>query len=60
MKFFRKDKKLRKIEETEKYFLPIYKKCENVFSFDKECIKLYKNFIQMLEDTITKAKLNIN
>ncbi len=60
MKAFSKEKKLRKINEVEKYFLPIYEKSENIFSFDEKYVKLYKDFMKLLKNTIKKAKLNIN
>ncbi len=59
MKFFSKEKKLRKIEEVEKYFLPIYEKCIDVFNLDLKYIKLYKTFLQLLKETIIVAKKNI-
>jgi len=54
------EKKLRKIEEVEKYFLPIYEKCENIFSFDEKYVKLHKIFIKELKKTIKQANLIIN
>ena len=60
MKPFTKEKKLRKINEVENYFLPIYTKCINIFDIDSKYIKLYNNFITMLKKTIKEAKLNIN
>lgn len=60
MKPFRKEKKLRKIEEVEVYFLPIYEKCEAIFNFDEKYIKLHIDFIKMLKETLEEAKLNIN
>jgi len=59
MKPFRKEKKMRKIEEVEKYFLPIYEKCEDIFKIDSKYIKLHKEFINLLKNTIKEAKLNI-
>lgn len=60
MKPFRRDKKLRKIEEVEKYFLPIYEKSIDIFSFDTKYQKLHTEFIELLKETIKKAKLDIN
>ena len=59
MTAFRNDKKLRKIEEVEKYFLPLYYKCENIFSLDIKNLELYKKFIKMLEEKIKETKNNI-
>ena len=59
MKPFSKEKKLRKINEVEKYFLPIYEKAENIFSNDIKYYKIYHRFICMLKDVINQAKLDI-
>ncbi len=59
MKPFSKEKKLRKIREIEKYFLPIYKKCSNIFNINLNSAKLYKTFIEELETTTQKAKNNL-
>jgi hypothetical protein len=59
MKPFSKEKKLRKIEEVEKYFLPIYEKAEGVFLIDTQYIEKYKLFIELLKDVIIKAKKHI-
>jgi hypothetical protein len=59
MKPFSKEKKLRKIEEVEKYFLPLYEKLESVFTNFGEYKELYPIFIQLLKVIIKKSKLNI-
>jgi len=56
---FPKEKKLRKIEEVERYFLPIYKKAKNIFTVDLENTKRYNNFIDMLENKIKEIKNNL-
>jgi len=56
---FPKEKKLRKIEEVERYFLPIYKKAKNIFTVDLENTKRYNNFIDMLENKIKEIKINL-
>ncbi len=60
MKFFSNEKKLRKIEEVEKYFLPIYEKSKSVFTFEAKYTKLYNTFMNILQETISNAKLNAN
>ena len=59
MKPFSSEKKLRKIEEVEKYFLPIYEKSENIFSLDVKYTKIYNSFIELLKETLYKAKLDV-
>ena len=60
MKAFSIEKKERKINEVEKYFLPIYEKCSNVFDFNQKYVYIYREFIELLKKTVEKAKLNIN
>ena len=60
MKPFTTEKKLRKIEEVEKYFLPIYEKCNKIYNFDSKYIKLHEEFILLLKEIVKNAKLNIN
>jgi guanosine-3',5'-bis(diphosphate) 3'-pyrophosphohydrolase len=58
MKPFSKEKKLRKIEEVEKYFLPLYKKAESLFTIDVDNLKIYNDFIELLNNKIEDAKLD--
>ena len=59
MKPFSKEKKLRKINEVEQYFLPMYERCESLFSINEDNLKMYKTFISLLKSTIEKAKKDI-
>ena len=59
MKPFSKEKKLRKIKEVEKYFLPMYKKAENIFKYDEKNFDIYKKFIEKLESVINEVKSNL-
>jgi len=52
-------KKLRKIEEIEKYFLPIYDRVENVFNINVSSNKQYHSFMNLLKISIEKAKTKI-
>ncbi|MDQ7008853.1 MAG: HD domain-containing protein [Candidatus Gracilibacteria bacterium] len=59
MKPFSQEKKLRKIEEVEKYFLPIYIKAKNIFTVDLENTKRYNDFISLLQNKIKEVKNNL-
>lgn len=59
MNFFPEEKKLRKIKELEKFFLPIYYKCEEIFKLDDKWYKMYNIFISLLLNSINKAKKDI-
>ena len=59
MKPFSKEKKQRKIDEVEKYFLPIYERCSSLFEFSDKYIKLYNTFIDLLKNKIKEVKDSI-
>lgn len=53
------EKKNRKIDEIEKFFIPIYKKSKQIFEIDKKSKNEYDYFMELLENTINSAKNNI-
>jgi len=59
METFPYNKQKRKISEIENFFLPIYKKSKNIFNIDKKTINEYNLFIDLLTNTLNKAKNNL-
>lgn len=57
---FTNKKRQRKIYEIEKYFLPIYEKCADIFNMDINSTKEYKYFIGLLINEIEKSKIKYN
>ena len=56
MRIFPLEKKKRKIEEVEKYFLPIYKKVKYIFDINASTLEKYDIFIKLLEDKLLEAR----
>lgn len=52
------EKKKRKINEVENYFLPIYRKLESVFAININSLEKYNIFIKLLEDKLIEVKNN--
>jgi len=59
MDLFPTEKKKRKIEELEKYFIPIYEKVEEIFNINVKSTKEYHVFMNLLKIAIEKAKSKI-
>lgn len=59
MKPFTKEKKERKINEIEQYFLPIYKKSEEIFKIDNKNLLKYNWFMNELNKVIEEAKIKL-
>ena len=59
MRVFTLEKKQRKIDEVEKFFLSMYYKLENVFEISENSLEKYNIFIKLLEDKLIEAKKNI-
>lgn len=58
MKVFPFEKKKRKLEETENYFLPMYKKLKYIFEINPNSLERYNIFIKLLEDKVLETKNN--
>jgi len=56
---FPTEKKKRKIEELEKYFMPIYEKVEEIFNINVKSSKEYHVFMNLIKISIEKAKSKI-
>ena len=56
MWFFPQEKKIRKIEEIEKYFLSMYYKLKHIFEINNNTLEKYNIFIKLLEDKLIEAK----
>ncbi len=59
MTSFSKEKKLRKIQEAEEYYLPIYKKSKPIFDMSKKTFDKYNLFIELLTKKIEDTKKNV-
>lgn len=57
---FTKEKKKRKINEIEKFFMPIYIKSEEIFKMDTKTLKEYNIFMNLLNKELLKAKINFS